>query len=548
MNKPINSTINNLSTQTTFKELSDEMSKYDIISFDLFDTLIERCFHRPTDLFYFIEHAYQAPGFARHRMKAQKTARKTRQKKFNDNEITISEIYQHIRKDFNYLYDIELETEIKSLTPKFDGINLLQKTIDLDKKIIIATDTYFTKSFIVNLLVENGIKGYHDLFVSSELRKSKISGSLYDHIKANLNLSDKKILHIGDNFDADVKMARNNHIDSFHLHHNFRYVDENFYKRVQRRLKKRDFFYRKTLQDLIPKFSVLQRVAEVAYRKKPEASFWEYIGIFFAGPMIMSFVIWIQKCIKTSGCQHVMFVARDGYILQKIFEQHFDTIPSSYHYLNRSVVTQLRSDEKLRDQYKNYLNKLDISQKKTLLVDSQTGGFSAQGICSELGIETVGCYWQVNEPSISHKFFKFFDYQRIIKLHKRFARSNILEFFMSAPYLTAMKIKFNGDQLNVIGPESADPAEYTRIECAAKFKDGVDAFIAAYFEKVSNLATNFDASDIVHWIDVLLCHPSEEERKHFLTIAHQNGFKDNKYRQTFRFMKRPLWRAINRDL
>ena len=544
MNKPINSTINNLSAQTTFKELSDEMSKYDIVSFDLFDTLIERCFHRPIDLFYFIEHAYQAPGFARHRMKADKTARKTRQKKFNDNEVTIDEIYQHVSKDFNYLYDIELETEIKSLTPKFIGIKLLKNATDLDKKIIITTDTYFTRSFIVNLLVENGIKGYHDLFVSSELRKSKISGNLYDHIKANLNLSDKKILHIGDNFNADINMANKKNIDSLFIHHDFKYIEDQNYKRLQRKTKNK-VFWRSSLADLLPKFSIFQRVAEIAYRSCPNASFWQYAGIFFAGPMVLAYLRWIKKCIEQSQAEHVIFVSRDGYILRNIFEKYFKTVPSTYHYLNRSVVKQLKASEELKSQYVAYLKHLGIFGQKIVVVDSQTTDFSVQGMCANLGIKTIGCYWNVNRQNNEHQYSAFLDLNREIRLHKRFVRSDILEFFMSAPYLSVEKIEFKDSQPRTILSQSANPAEYTRIECASEFDKGVDAFVASYFDKVSRLTLDWSASDILNWLDLLLCEPTETERRHFEKIEHQSDLNDEIYRKTFRrFMRQSIWRKF----
>lgn len=40
-----------------------EILKYDVISFDIFDTLLLRPFIKPTDLFWYIETKYNIKGF-----------------------------------------------------------------------------------------------------------------------------------------------------------------------------------------------------------------------------------------------------------------------------------------------------------------------------------------------------------------------------------------------------------------------------------------------------------------------------------------------------
>lgn len=53
----------------------DEIKKHDIISFDIFDTLLVRPYVKPTDMFIHIEKLYKAEGFHENRIKAEKLSR-----------------------------------------------------------------------------------------------------------------------------------------------------------------------------------------------------------------------------------------------------------------------------------------------------------------------------------------------------------------------------------------------------------------------------------------------------------------------------------------
>ncbi len=52
-----------------------EILKYDVISFDIFDTLLLRPFIKPTDLFWYIETKYNIKGFHQARILAEMQSR-----------------------------------------------------------------------------------------------------------------------------------------------------------------------------------------------------------------------------------------------------------------------------------------------------------------------------------------------------------------------------------------------------------------------------------------------------------------------------------------
>ena len=78
---------------------------------------------------------------------------------------------------------------------------------NLNKKVIITTDFYMDKKFLITILNKCKLYGYKNIFVSSELKKSKSNREIYLYIKNKFG-KNKNFLHIGDNKTSDVIKAR----------------------------------------------------------------------------------------------------------------------------------------------------------------------------------------------------------------------------------------------------------------------------------------------------------------------------------------------------
>ena len=78
-------------------DIKSEIDSHEIISFDIFDTLLLRPYVKPTDLFLHLEKLLNKEGFAQARIEAEQKARK----KHSDKEdITIDEIYDEIESKY----------------------------------------------------------------------------------------------------------------------------------------------------------------------------------------------------------------------------------------------------------------------------------------------------------------------------------------------------------------------------------------------------------------------------------------------------------------
>ncbi len=185
---------------------------YRVISFDIFDTLLYRIVSKPTDVFYLMEHRileeFGITHFHDKRILAEKRARD----RSEDEDITLKEIYTSMQLDtqvMDLIMEYEKEAELSVLRPDPIMVNLLKYCNMQGKLIIIISDMYHEKTFLKRALQCSGIDGYSELYVSSDRRVTKASGSLYLYVAENENIYDRSVwLHIGDNRYSDFFMPK----------------------------------------------------------------------------------------------------------------------------------------------------------------------------------------------------------------------------------------------------------------------------------------------------------------------------------------------------
>ena len=184
-----------------------DLKGYNVISFDIFDTLIVRYVDKPENIFEIIEQKIEsAVNFKNNRIKAEKIARN----KFN-REITIDDIYAELERfyDKNLIYllkSLEISLEIDFCTRREDVYEFFEKCIELNKKVIITSDMYLPLEVIKRILEKSNINGYTNIFLSSDTGVCKKDGNLFELIIKKLNIKPSKILHIGDNKNSDYNM------------------------------------------------------------------------------------------------------------------------------------------------------------------------------------------------------------------------------------------------------------------------------------------------------------------------------------------------------
>ncbi len=183
-----------------------DKDKYNVIFFDVFDTLIKRKVNSPTDVFDIVENSIEGTKndlneFKKNRILAEKLARKN----LDYHEPTIDDIYvqlEYITKETHEkvenIKNIEIETEMDVCYPDIEMFDLYQAEIEKGKHVFIVTDMYLSGKVIGKLLEKNGYENYEGVYVSCEARASKRVGTIFPIILSELNVKGN-IIHIGDN-------------------------------------------------------------------------------------------------------------------------------------------------------------------------------------------------------------------------------------------------------------------------------------------------------------------------------------------------------------
>lgn len=182
--------------------------KYKAVSFDIFDTLVERNVDVPEDIFKKVGERTlgkeNAESFCIQRKNAELRARKMQ----DSGEVTLDQIYVKLglfydEQTTNLLKKMEIETELESCYKKKSTQELYNICLKLNKDIYLVSDMYLPYEVIEEILKKSGINGYKKLYISNVYGKNKITGELFGIVLSENNLKSNEIMHIGDSIRAD---------------------------------------------------------------------------------------------------------------------------------------------------------------------------------------------------------------------------------------------------------------------------------------------------------------------------------------------------------
>ena len=361
-------------------KLKSLIKQYDVISFDIFDTLLFRPFMDPKDVFSYIAKSKSNIEFIKERVLAEYRARKEICN--NDiQDITYDQIYQHINPEFREFYNYEKEFEKQILIPNKKMLKIFKYALEQKKKVIITSDMYFEEDFLTEVLNTKGFYGFDKLYVSSKYKKNKYSGELYKIICNDLGATPDKILHIGDNYKSDVISANKLGINTFH----FEKIKEQFIKGPEH--KRLIEFYLANEHDVLVSALLGLRIINWYNNEEYKINYWQNFGYNYGGLIIIAIIQAVIEIIKYRNITDVFFIARDGYPLLELFEK-CNITKAKGHYIYAS--RKLRSlcvdddyeyntyDKTAACEYEKYINSIELNGDNILIVDSCANNYSAQ--------------------------------------------------------------------------------------------------------------------------------------------------------------------------
>lgn len=301
-----------LSVKKTPQETARELADHDVISFDVFDTLVLRPFSSPTDLFFLLGEELEYMDFKRIRMEMEWKAREQKYKKEKTYEITLDEIYTlleretGIGKEKAMQRETELEQEYCFANPYM--MQVVKELKRMGKRLIVTSDMYLSRTQIEKILQKCGYDAFDQYYVSCESGNSKSRGSLYDEVRkresCHLKREELTFVHIGDNEISDIQNARKHGFDAKH------YVNVNTAGEQ----------YRPADMSAIAG-SVYRGIvnAHIHNGLKLFPREYEY-GFIYGGLFVTGYCQFIHRYAEREKPDRLLFLARDGDVLLKAYK------------------------------------------------------------------------------------------------------------------------------------------------------------------------------------------------------------------------------------
>lgn len=198
-------------------------TQYQVVSFDLFDTLIIRSRFEPDFAKVMVNRKLKICAndltFVKLRNETELNIRRSR--KFAG-DVSINEIYMELSKthllglDHELCAQIEFQFDLDEIRMRAGALSLLNKLKHSGKKIVIATDTYYRKDQILHLLKSLQIP-FDDVFVSSDLNARKDTGEMWKIIREKYTATLNSFIHVGDNVISDAQNPGDYGIRTHHI-------------------------------------------------------------------------------------------------------------------------------------------------------------------------------------------------------------------------------------------------------------------------------------------------------------------------------------------
>jgi hypothetical protein len=321
------------------------------------------------------------------------------------------------------ILELEIKTEFEYIVARKDIKDIISNLKKKGKIVIYVSDMYLPKEIMKKLLVANGCYEGDDIFVSCDFNTGKAS-DLFEYVAEKYE--EKKCIHIGDDYNADVTSPLKYGIKSAGIY------------------KASDMFnmaglggvagYMNNIADRIFVGSIINSLfnSPFAFENKYGVAridtIEKLVDMFFL-PVAVEYAWALKKYIAQNDFEGLIFVSRDGYFFKKLYEKLLDCgyvkkLPAYYIYISRILAmsvgvestsdieeissryllgnsknlktldknvleiiqseTDLKQLQKNRKNYKKYLDKCGIDLKKSYLLCEFDGKGTSQHFIGRL--------------------------------------------------------------------------------------------------------------------------------------------------------------------
>lgn len=554
----------------TKKELSEKIKSVEIISFDLFDTLLMRQTLFPFDVPELVNEKLRNQGieitdFSAKRLLCEKELSKQKAP-------SLIEIYTYMKECYNLqelnpfeIAELEWQIDYELVVPREEVVHLFHDIVKLGKKIFIISDSYYSKEQLMKLCDKCAITGYKDILDSCEYGLGKTQGLF--KIYCNMTKA-KSYLHIGDDLIADIENAQQCGLEAYQIYSGLELLEMTGYMGL--------WDVTESLSDRIKVGMFISKLFNSPFQfddnqREIRVENAYDLGYLFFAPMITDFVIWFGNHIQQMGIETILFGARDGYLIKELYDKIYESKNSIYFLTSRtaavragmeneediryvadmkfsgSIRSQLESrfgleldiksdvaedsilnySEEIikhsvvcREKYLKYINTLDLTEDKAIFFDFVAKGTTQLYVNKLISNHLQGLYFLQLEPDyMRNKQLKIETFYGVGDGNQSSIYDNyyILETVLTAPHASIYEFDSNGSPIY---------AKETRNErdlyCVSQMQKG----ISEYFEKYLKLCpeSKFTVNKQLDEVFLGLVHKIKILDKDFLSMKVEDPF------------------------
>lgn len=298
--------------------LEREITAHEYISFDIFDTLLTRKVLLPEDVFELVGYRLAAAGI---KISNFKEKRIRSQSELGLTNPTLEEIYANFQRKYKIQPEtaeqclaMEMNVEEEVLIPRQDMVELYRKCVSQGKRVSLVSDMYIPEKLLIPILEKNGITGYDGIYISCDRKQLKIQG-LLETYQAEMK-AEGSFLHVGDSLIHDGICAGLVGIDYCLVANSYNMALKTVYQtsiEVAKSLEERLMLGLSIAKILNSPFSFVEEDGTIEL-----AADYDY-GYGFCGAVLSQFALFLYEEVKKGDFDDVLFVARDGYLIQKMY-------------------------------------------------------------------------------------------------------------------------------------------------------------------------------------------------------------------------------------
>ena len=297
-----------LSRRESPEQLAARLAAYDVVTFDVFDTLLLRPLARPEDAFYLLGARLGYPDLRRLRIQAEEEARRRKELAAGSREVTLEEIWAVLAPETGLspeegmAAERRLEFDLCRANPYF--LPVVAALRRQGKTLAVLSDMYLEEETVAALLDRCGFGTFDACLVSGERGSSKSGGGLY-RLAQKLLGPGRACAHVGDDPWADQRQAEAAGWAAFP------------YRNVHRA----GAPYR--AEDMSPIVGSLNRgLVNMRLHNGAElhSRAWEY-GYVYGGLFAVGYCRFVERLRRELGADRLLFLSRDGAVLLRVYQR-----------------------------------------------------------------------------------------------------------------------------------------------------------------------------------------------------------------------------------